>query len=640
MRAATLLMVLLSLPAPLMAQQRSLFWNDFAVDATLDANGTLHVEERQTIVFTGDWNGGERRFNIRPRQRFEFIGMRRVDPATGATRALDEGDLSRVDGYDFTDRYTLRWRSRMPGDPAFSADTITYVLEYALSGILQESDSGYMLAHDFAFPDRDGVIERFSVNLALDASWQPAPGFRAREEATNLLPGRGYVVRVPLTWAGQGEPAVIDSGASPGSRWLLAATFLAALLALALRLLSREKSLGRLEPLGATMTIDSGWLRDNVFAHLPEVVGAAWDNRTDASEVTAVLARLVAEGRLRSEVSKGRGLFRSPVMRLELQVDRNRFHGHERTLIDALFAPGDQTTDTASIRERYKSTGFDPASKIKQGVTALVQGMTGSDTSGKPSARPTGVLFLAAVALLIAGIATRPDDGLVAVVSVGICVAWYLVTIGFAVAWRNRVHNLGTAALGLVIPILLLAAALLRILLTGETLAGFLVLAGITALALGCLTSVLNQARSRESAERIALRRRLALARDWFEEQLGRRDPALDDAWFPYLIAFGLGKHMDKWFRAFGPADAMAAGHATSHNWSTGSSSGSGHSGGGWTGFGGGAGFSGGGASASWVAAAGTMAAGVSAPSSSGSSGGGGGGGGGGSSGGGGGGGW
>jgi uncharacterized membrane protein YgcG len=219
-------------------------------------------------------------------------------------------------------------------------------------------------------------------------------------------------------------------------------------------------------------------------------------------------------------------------------------------------------------------------------------------------------------------------------------VAWYLVTIGFAVAWRNRVHNLGTAALGLVIPILLLAAALLRILLTGETLAGFLVLAGITALALGCLTSVLNQARSRESAERIALRRRLALARDWFEEQLGRRDPALDDAWFPYLIAFGLGKHMDKWFRAFGPADAMAAGHATSHNWSTGSSSGSGHSGGGWTGFGGGAGFSGGGASASWVAAAGTMAAGVSAPSSSGSSGGGGGGGGGGSSGGGGGGGW
>jgi hypothetical protein len=291
MRAATLLMVLLSLPAPLMAQQRSLFWNDFAVDATLDANGTLHVEERQTIVFTGDWNGGERRFNIRPRQRFEFIGMRRVDPATGATRALDEGDLSRVDGYDFTDRYTLRWRSRMPGDPAFSADTITYVLEYALSGILQESDSGYMLAHDFAFPDRDGVIERFSVNLALDASWQPAPGFRAREEATNLLPGRGYVVRVPLTWAGQGEPAVIDSGASPGSRWLLAATFLAALLALALRLLSREKSLGRLEPLGATMTIDSGWLRDNVFAHLPEVVGAAWDNRTDASEVTAVLAR-------------------------------------------------------------------------------------------------------------------------------------------------------------------------------------------------------------------------------------------------------------------------------------------------------------------------------------------------------------
>jgi hypothetical protein len=93
-RTAPLVALLLCLPAPLAAQQRSLHWSDFTADATLEADGTLHVEERQTIVFDGAWNGGERRFNIRPRQRFDFIGMRRVDPATGDIRAMEEGDLS------------------------------------------------------------------------------------------------------------------------------------------------------------------------------------------------------------------------------------------------------------------------------------------------------------------------------------------------------------------------------------------------------------------------------------------------------------------------------------------------------------------------------------------------------------------
>jgi uncharacterized membrane protein YgcG len=638
-RTAPLVALLLCLPAPLAAQQRSLHWSDFTADATLEADGTLHVEERQTIVFDGAWNGGERRFNIRPRQRFDFIGMRRVDPATGDIRAMEEGDLSLVHHYDFTDRGTLRWRSRMPDDAPFSTDTLTYILEYAISGVLQETEDGYLLAHDFAFPNRDGVIERFAVNLSLDTSWQPAPGFNGREEATNLQPGRGYVMRVPITWAGSGEPDVVDRGASPAGRGFLVVAFLGTILVVASRLLSHERASGRLEPLGTTMTIDSAWLRDNVFAHLPEVVGAAWDNNTSAPEVTAVLARLVNEGTLKSEVSEGSGLFRSPVMQLELLVGRDRFEGHERNLIDALFAPGDTTTDTTSIRERYKSTGFDPAAMIKQRLSELVEGLATDRAQGKPSAWPTVLLFISGVVLTIAGVVGRPDDGLIAFAGLGICVAWYILTIGFAIAWRNRVHNVGTASLGFIIPISLLTAAVLFVVSSGVTLAGFVTLAGVTLFAMACLASVFNQARSRESAERIALRRRLALARTYFQAQLAQRQPALEDSWFPYLIAFGLGKHMDRWFRAFGPAHAMAGSHVTSHHWSSGGSSDTG-AGGGWTGFGGGGGFAGGGASASWVAAAGTMAAGVSAPSSSSSGGGGGGGGGGGSSGGGGGGGW
>jgi hypothetical protein len=54
------------------------------VNARLADDGTLRVRETQTIVFTGDWNGGERRFDVRPRQRFAFAGMQRLESAGGA----------------------------------------------------------------------------------------------------------------------------------------------------------------------------------------------------------------------------------------------------------------------------------------------------------------------------------------------------------------------------------------------------------------------------------------------------------------------------------------------------------------------------------------------------------------------------
>src|SRR4029078_11270068 len=49
--------------------QRELHWDALQVAAHIDGHGTLQVVETQTMVFTGDWNGGERIFNIRPRQK-------------------------------------------------------------------------------------------------------------------------------------------------------------------------------------------------------------------------------------------------------------------------------------------------------------------------------------------------------------------------------------------------------------------------------------------------------------------------------------------------------------------------------------------------------------------------------------------
>jgi uncharacterized membrane protein YgcG len=376
------------------------------------------------------------------------------------------------------------------------------------------------------------------------------------------------------------------------------------------------------------------------LSQLPEVIGAAWDNKTSASEVAAVLARLVADGRMKSEVREADGLFADPVLHLELLVDRDRFHGHERRLVDALFKAGETRTDTASVRERYKKSGFDPAERIRKPLKSLVQSLVPGKAPERPSALPTLLAFLGAMALLISATTREPADAPVILSVAGPMLLLYFIALGGAIAWRNRVHDVFAGAMLFALPLILALFGLLSVLATGVAMASTLALAGLALLFVTLANSVLNQARSRESEERIALRRRLAVARAYFADELRREQPRLQDAWFPYLIAFGLGKEMDKWFHAFGPESAAQVHHAGSSSGGGGGGGGSGNSGGGWTGFGGGGGFSGGGASASWTSAASSMAAGVAAPSSSSSGGGGGGGGGGGSSGGGGGGGW
>ena len=54
---ATALLLLALLPGAVLAQQKELHWSELAVRARLDSTGVLHVEERQAMVFTGDWNG-------------------------------------------------------------------------------------------------------------------------------------------------------------------------------------------------------------------------------------------------------------------------------------------------------------------------------------------------------------------------------------------------------------------------------------------------------------------------------------------------------------------------------------------------------------------------------------------------------
>jgi uncharacterized membrane protein YgcG len=619
---------------------RELHWKAIEVEARLEPDGTLAVSELQRMVMSGDWNGGERKFRLGLGHRIVLDRIVRLDPESESGKELVAGELDRIDRYSWATSDTVRWRSRLPSDPPFDATQLDYRLDYRLTGILKRvGDKSFRLDHQFAFTDREGVIERLTVHLVLAPEWRPAAHLPVSWEAGPLAPGEGFVVTADLAYLGEGEPSnAAAPRLSDGARAAVVAAFVAGALAFALAIRRRDRALGRFPSVDGSR-IDDSWLEEKVFALPPEVVGAGWDRAVGSAEVAATLARLTQEGKLRSDVTTSGRIFRRENLHLELLADRGSLSDYERSLIDALFGTS-HVTDTESLRTRYRSSGFDPAAKIRAGVEARLKRVRGfADGSPRPSWRPTGLLLLAGVAwLAVAGFIsataakTAPGTNLIWLfLPLALLVASIPGFVG-ALSGQGRVGRLGGPLFAILFSELLMAGALWGFSAwPGAQLAN---LAGGVLVALAFARSHWNLLATRESRESLERRRELVAAREFFTRELARPEPRLEDRWFPYLLAFGLAPRMERWFRRFGGATQARGGGFTSVS---GGGGGGSIGTGGWSG--GGGAFGGGGASATWAMAATAMSAGVSAPSSSGGSSGGGGGGGG-SSGGGGGGGW
>jgi hypothetical protein len=612
-RIALLLLSLVGSALPAMAQ-RQLHWDRLDVEATLEADGTLSIVETQTMVFTGDWNGGERIFNIRPRQTLRFHGILREQGGTWRQLTQDSS-LDSVDDYALTDANRVRWRSRLPGAPPFAGTVIRYQLHYALSGILLKNETGYTLDHDFIFPDRDGEIRVFELRLTLDPAWEPQSEVRTVYRADGIEPGRSFVLTIPLRFAGEGEPAALDTRRAPA---IVRATqvLIGLAVAAAFWLFGREFLRGRFASLPTVE--NEAWLRQHILAHPAEVVGAAWDDGIGSAEVVALLARLETEGKIESEVRS------RSTMALRLTVDRESLDGYERQLIDKLFFNGRVTTDTSLVKRHYREKGFNPVEEIRSGLSAKLDALLPTAQTFLPGTL-AGVLLLLSCALLAREwMGGRADTGPAAAVGFG-GLFLMMVSGGLGHSFRGALHRGVAAALLTLIP----AAAAVGVSYwflwfystTGSIDVSPAFATAVTAMALAVVVVNVASMRSRQRAEGVAFRKRLSAARAFFERELGSDQPALRDEWFPWLLAFGLGPKMDSWSVQHASSNAYSAGTSTtsSSSWSSAESSGGSSSG--WTGFAGGR-SGGAGASASWAAAAGGMAAGVSPPSSSGSSGG------------------
>jgi uncharacterized membrane protein YgcG len=546
-------------------------------------------------------------------QRFRLERISRIDPITGIEKALVKGDLSQVDQYKWADSNTLRWRSRIPGSPLFHGTEIDYVIEYTLSHILDPRDSTYLLDHDFAFPERSWVIHKYSLTLEFDPAWKPLQDFVEPTEIGPLNPGDGYVVTLPLDYQNPGRPAAVRFGAAASIRYVILLALLASLVLLLLSFYGREEALGRFEPLVPSSSIDEGWLKDNLLQMSPELAGTIWDEAVGSVEVAAVLARLVAEGKLKSEIRRGRSkIFSDDVLYLKI-LDRNGLKDYEEDLLQSLFFDGGDETDTDRIKEHYKTKGFDPSSKIRKPLEKLMKELINpADNGSRPSWKFTFGFALAGMTLFAAGFFAGVYEIVTGLIAAAVILILYLPSRIMAGAWQRRLVNQGAHFVALMLPLAVLAGLIGGALATGVFRIGALALGGVSLLCIAVFSSALNSAKTRENPEQIRFRKKLAAAREYFRIQLMNLNPVLQDAWYPYLVAFGLGKSVDRWFRAYGK-QVSTAGPAMDSLRSTGTST---HASSTPTWTGGGGAFGGGGASGSWATVAGSMAAGVSAPSS------------------------
>ena len=569
MRLSRVLLCAAAVALAVSADARELHWQTLAVTARIDATGVLHVRERHHLVMTGDWNGGERLFRIEATQDLQLQAVRRIDPVTGAARELREGDLDEVDHYGWTPGNVLRWRSRRPSDPAFDRTDLVYELDYVLYGALQPYGDAWLLAHDFAFEQRPGAIQALVVDLAIDPVWEVDGGHERHIEAGPLLPGAGYTVRLGLRPTAGASVAML----SPARQRLLLVLLLVPALLL-LQLFASEWIRGRLAPLDPERAARE--LDRELLAHPAEVVGAIWDRTVGPDEVAALIARLAAEGKIKTTVLKGGEL------QMTLLVDRKRFDGYEYELINAFFYGDRTTTNTSQIRTRYAKTGFDPAAKIRPGVEEKVEALTGPPARRLPVWLPTALAV--AGGLYAAFTAGGASDSRVIGIVVLFLPAVLLGGIGVAVAsgWRSRIDRGPLAAAGFVIWIAILVGLAAEVVMGFRHLPILGQLAGATGgiapgrqwaavlFALAMVNSIVNGARSRERMQGIALRKRLASARRYFQDEFRKPEPALRDEWFPYVLALGLDGESGRWFRSFGGA---ASDRSSSTSWSRSSGS-------------------------------------------------------------------
>ncbi|HVG25922.1 MAG TPA: hypothetical protein VND45_17325 [Thermoanaerobaculia bacterium] len=545
--------LLLLAAAPAFAQAPH--WRAVDIDAHLQRDGSLHVRERQQIVFNGEPYAA-RSFLVRKHLWLELKGIRRIDEQ-GREVALEETSVDAADHYQRLRGEVYRWRA--PVDRG----ELTYVLDYTWHNTLVPVDATH-----FRLDRQIGLTvptDALTLRLDFDPVWNTPP---IVEQRANLEAGERLTLERLMMYSGGTWPADIQR-LTPWWLRALALLLYAVGAALLIRKFIRdERETGRFEPIAPQ-------LDPELLRWKPEIAGAIWDARVGPPEVAATLARMSQEKKLATRVEHG-------ALLMDLLVPRDTLESYERYLVDALFVDGNSTSMEV-VKAHYERTGFDPSAVIRPRIEwelAQLPGWNGNVRRMNPIAHV--LLFAAAgFALVVAGLLGHSGDFELAM-SFGFTGS-IVTALACVVGWRmsRAIDDYRSAfaipAVLAAIPLMMFAAGLLQ---PGSEHLGKPIVVMVPLWLLTMLHLILATLRIRQPREVIAYRRRIAAARRFFLAELKKPQPSIRDEWFPYVLAFGLASSVDEWFRAHGAGLGSEAG-----------------------------------AQASWAMAAATVASGVSAPS-------------------------
>jgi hypothetical protein len=256
---------------------------------------------------------------------------------------------------------------------------IQYVLRYTLAGIIERTlRGGYRLDHDFAFGDRPGEIRRFTLDLQLDPAWRAQGRGASRGRGRAAAPG-GWLARRAAARA-RGTEVAARGGLAPvrssrrhsrRPRWSCPSSWSSGW--------SPASARRAASPPRPRRPFSRADLERDIFTHPPEVIGAAWDGSVGEPEVGAVVARLVQEGKLRSEVRP------SGILSLELLVGRETFEGYDQ---GAGCTGSSSTAPPPTLRRSGPTTArgrwVQPRCRDTAGVTRRVEDLVGADPSKTP----------------------------------------------------------------------------------------------------------------------------------------------------------------------------------------------------------------------------------------------------------------
>ena len=161
---------LLTVPSSLvLAQEKSLVWNRYDADITVQNNGDLLVQETQEIAFTsGSFHFGYRAIpldrvdNITNLQVFE----RRGDRLTAFSESTSENENTFRSYINDSNELVIYWYF-----PYTSNATHTYVIQYVVKGGLRIYDEGDHVWWKAIPPDRGFPILNSQVKVNLPATF-------------------------------------------------------------------------------------------------------------------------------------------------------------------------------------------------------------------------------------------------------------------------------------------------------------------------------------------------------------------------------------------------------------------------------------------------------------------------------------